>query len=61
MATHSGILNREIPWTPEPGGLQSIRLQSGTRLSMLTRKPCNRNNNNKYLIYVTTWKMLNKI
>ena len=24
MATHSSILAREIPWTEEPGGLQSI-------------------------------------
>ena len=24
MATHSGILAGEIPWTEEPGGLQSI-------------------------------------
>ena len=23
MATHSGILACEIPWTEEPGGLQS--------------------------------------
>ena len=27
MATHSGILAWKIPWTEEPGGLQSIRLQ----------------------------------
>ena len=24
MATHSGILSREILWTEEPGGLQSV-------------------------------------
>ena len=24
--THSGILAREIPWTEEPGGLQSMVL-----------------------------------
>ena len=24
MATHSGILTWEIPWTEEPGGLQSM-------------------------------------
>ena len=23
MATHSSILDRRIPWTEEPGGLQS--------------------------------------
>ena len=28
MATHSGILAWEIPWTEEPGGLQSMWLQS---------------------------------
>ena len=27
MATHSSILAWEIPWTEEPGGLQSSRLQ----------------------------------
>ena len=28
MATHSSILAWEIPWTEEPGGLQSMRSQS---------------------------------
>ena len=27
MATHSSIVAWEIPWTEEPGGLQSMRLQ----------------------------------
>ena len=27
MATHSRILSWEIPWTEEPGGLQSMGLQ----------------------------------
>ena len=27
MATHSSILDWRIPWTEEPGGLQSIGLQ----------------------------------
>ena len=27
MATHSSILDWEIPWTEEPGGLQSTGLQ----------------------------------
>ena len=27
MATHSSILAWEIPWTEEPGGLQSTELQ----------------------------------
>ena len=32
MATHSSILAWRIPLTEEPGGLQSMRLQSQTRL-----------------------------
>ena len=27
MATHSSIIAREIPWTEEPGGLQSMGSQ----------------------------------
>ena len=27
MGTHSSILAWEVPWTEEPGGLQSIRSQ----------------------------------
>ena len=30
MATHSSILAWEIPWTEEPGGLQTMGLQSPT-------------------------------
>ena len=33
MATHCRILAWKIPWTEEPGGLQSMGLQSQTRLS----------------------------
>ena len=33
MATHSSILAWRIPWTEEPGGLQSVGLQGQTRLS----------------------------
>ena len=34
MAVHSSILTWEIPWTEEPGGLQSVGLQkSQTRLN----------------------------
>ena len=29
MATHSSILTWRIPWTEEPGGLQSIESQKG--------------------------------
>ena len=31
MATHSSILVRKIPWTKEPGGLQSMGLQEADR------------------------------
>ena len=31
MATHSSILAWEIPWTEEPGGLQSRELQESDR------------------------------
>ena len=33
MATHSSILAWEIPWTEEPGGLQSMGSQSWIQLS----------------------------
>ena len=33
MATHSSILAWEIPWTKEPGRLQSMGLQSWVQLS----------------------------
>ena len=34
MATHSSVLAWEIPWTGEPGGLQSMASQKGqTQLS----------------------------
>ena len=36
MAARSGVLAWEIPWTEEPGGLQSLGSQSQTRLSNYT-------------------------
>ena len=36
MATHSSTLAWRIPWTEEPGGLQSTGSQSRTRLSKFT-------------------------
>ena len=36
MATHSSILAWKIPWTEEPGRLQSMGLKSRTRLSDFT-------------------------
>ena len=36
MATHSSILAQKIPWTEEPGGLQSMGSQSWTQLKRLS-------------------------
>ena len=36
MATHSRILAWRIPWTEEPGGLQSMWSQSGSQQSTQT-------------------------
>ena len=36
MAPHSSTLVWKIPWMEEPGGLQSMGLQSQTRLSDFT-------------------------
>ena len=36
MAPHSSVLAWKIPWTEEPGGLQSVGLQSQTRLTDFT-------------------------
>ena len=38
MATHPSILTWEIPWTAEPGGLQSMGLQS-VRHDLATKQP----------------------
>ena len=35
MATHSSILAWKIPWTEEPGGLQSMELQKLDRTEPL--------------------------
>ena len=37
MATHPSILAWEIPWTEEPGGLQSVKLQS-VRYDLATKQ-----------------------
>ena len=36
MANHSNILAWRIPWTEDPGGLQSMALQSQTQLNKHT-------------------------
>ena len=42
MAIHSNILAWEIPWTEEPGGLQSLGSQkSQTRLTKQEKKTIN--------------------
>ena len=40
LATHSSILAWRIPWTEEPGGLQSMGSQSWTRLKWLSTYAC---------------------
>ena len=35
MATHSSILAWKIPWTEDPGGLQSMTSQSQTQLNLV--------------------------
>ena len=37
MATHSSVLAWRIPWIEEPGRLQTMGLQSRTRLERLNR------------------------
>ena len=45
LATHSSILAWRIPWTEEPGGLQSMGLQRvmTERLRIASMNPHNRN------------------
>ena len=40
MATHSGILAKEIPWTKEPGRLQSMGSQR-VRHDLVTKQTKN--------------------
>ena len=46
MATHSSILAWEMPWTEEPGRLQSMRLPSGVQPFLPLKK---RNENSALL------------
>ena len=41
MATHSSILAWRIPWTEEPGGLQSMRSQESDTTERLSVIACN--------------------
>ena len=36
MATHSSILARKIPWTEEPGGLQSTGCKDSDMIAQLS-------------------------
>ena len=38
MAIHSRILAWEIPWTEEPGGLQSMGLQKSLTHNLVTKQ-----------------------
>ena len=40
MSAHSSVLAWRIPWTEEPGGLESVRLQSQTCLQQLSTQAC---------------------
>ena len=53
MATHSSILAWEIPRTEEPGRLQSMGLQSRTRLSTHTYKTPRGEHRQNTLTYIT--------
>ena len=39
MATHSSILAWRIPWTEEPGGLQSMGSQNNDMVSFHSQQP----------------------
>ena len=47
MATHSSILAWRIPWTEEPGGLQSMGLQR-VRHNLATKQQQKQSQNNCY-------------
>ena len=40
MAAHFSVLACRIPWTEEPGGLQTMESQSCTRLKRLSKQAC---------------------
>ena len=41
MATHSSILAWKIPWTEEPGGLQSMGYKKSDMTEQLTHREMN--------------------
>ena len=54
MATDSSILARKIPWSEEPGGLQSMGLQESDMTELLN------NNNSRFEVGlgICSFKML---
>ena len=56
MATHSSILAWKIPWTEEPGGLQSMGSQR-VRHSLVTEQQQLQLMNDKYY-QIATWQIL---
>ena len=56
MATHSGILAWEIPWTEEPGGLWSMGLQRIWHSWVIKKQ--NRKGHPVSLASLSTWKFL---
>ena len=55
MATHSSILAWRIPWTEEPCRLQSMVLQSQTRLSTHTQE------HSAALVFFFFWRKLSHV
>ena len=62
MATHSSTLAWKIPWTEEPGGLQSIGFESQTWLKKLGKHTCYIPETNiiLYIKYILIFKMMLK-
>ena len=69
MATHSSILAWRIPWTEEPGVLQSMGSQSWTGLKRLSIQACHpirkillcRNNHHKVIYFLKMLYLHNNI
>ena len=60
MATHSSILARRIPWTEEPGGLQSMGLQR-VRHDWVTEHACRNPNQDSELLTITNFLNVDKL
>ena len=60
MATHFSILARRIPWTEEPGGLQSMGLQR-VRHDWVTEHACRNPTQDSELLTVTNFLNADKL